>query len=70
MTLTSRICFHSMLKTTYLKTAMDKFLKLMTKAEQATTRKKAQKVLKKVKKLANAHQDCECPLDLLNDSCD
>ena len=48
----------------------NKLLKLMTKAEQATTRKKAQKVLKKVKKLASARQECDCPLDLLNDSCD
>ena len=42
---------------------MDKFLKLMTKAEQATSRKKAQKVLKKVAKLASAHQESSCSLD-------
>ena len=42
---------------------MDKFLKLMAKAEQATTRKKAKKVLKKVAKLASARQDSSCSLD-------
>ncbi len=44
-------------------TPMEKLLKLMTKAEQATTRKKAQKILKKVKKLASARQDSSCSLD-------
>ncbi len=42
---------------------MDKFLKLMAKAEQATTRKKAQKVLRKVKKLASARQELDCSSD-------
>jgi len=42
---------------------MEKLLKLMTKAEQATSRKKAQKVLKKVAKLATAHQELECSSD-------
>ncbi len=44
---------------------MDKFLKLMAKAEQATTRKKAKKVLKKVAKLASARQELECFFDWL-----
>ncbi len=34
----------------------------MAKAEQAMTRKKAKKILKKVKKLASAHQESECSL--------
>jgi len=40
----------------------NKLLKLMAKAEQAMTRKKAKKILKKVKKLASAHQESECSL--------
>ena len=49
---------------------MSKFIKLMAKAQQATTRKKAQKILKKVEKLANARQECECSLASTDDSCD
>ncbi len=40
----------------------NKLLKLMAKAEQAMTRKKAKKILKKVKKLASARQESECSL--------
>ena len=42
---------------------MEKLLKLMTKAEQAMSRKKAKKILKKVKKLANARQESDCSSD-------
>ena len=49
---------------------MSKFIKLMTKAQQATTRKKAQKILKKVEKLAIARQECECSLASTDDYCD
>ena len=62
-----------MLRITYYLTVMlmpmTKFIKLMTKAEQATTRKKARKILKKVKKLASARQELPCSLELSND-CD
>ena len=46
---------------------MDKFLKLMAKAEQATTRKKARKILRKVAKLATARQELQCPSSDLDD---
>ncbi len=71
MTLNSHIYYPLMPKSISCPIAtpipMSKFLKLMAKAEQATTRKKARKILKKVAKLASARQELQCSTNDLND---